>query len=142
VYRELGDYGTIIPSWLDHPGVLAFVDESEEPVPQRRGFTLVGFYTPSSAEDRGEDHCVADLLAIAIAPEFQRKGLGTSMLRHAIGVAGAARAQRDVPEMRLTVAEGNDGARELFERHGFRVVNEKYGSYDGGQRALRMRLLL
>ena len=30
VYAELGDYGAILPSWLDHPGVLAYVDCCDE----------------------------------------------------------------------------------------------------------------
>jgi hypothetical protein len=45
VYARLGDYTRIIPSWMNHPGVLSFVeaiDEGEREV--RRGFILIGFY--------------------------------------------------------------------------------------------------
>jgi ribosomal protein S18 acetylase RimI-like enzyme len=142
VYRDLGDYGTIIPSWLDHPGVLCFVEQADEGS-EPRGFILVGFYDPNGGDAAPEDEvCIADLLAIAVAPAHQRRGVGSEMLLYAIDVARAARADRRVSELRLTVADGNAGARALFDRNGFTVVDETYGSYDGGQRAIRMRLPL
>lgn len=133
VYSELGDYGTIIPSWLDHPGVLAFVEVDD--AGSRRGFILVGFYTPEGARGR---ECIADLLAIGVAPEHQRCGIGSQLLAYAVEVARAAATRQRVPEIRLTVADTNLGARALFERAGFRILTEDYGNYDGGQRALRM----
>ena len=71
VYRELGDYWTIIGSWLDHPGVEAHIDELERDggAPgdeRRRGFILVGFYQPSRGSLTA-GACIADLLAIAVA---------------------------------------------------------------------------
>ncbi len=141
VYRELGDYGTIIPSWLEHSGVLTFVDTAEGG--ERRGFILVGFYTPDdpiTARDDGA--CVADLLAIAVAPEHQRQGVGTALLRFALDVARAASVERDVPEIRLTVSEDNAVAQSMFGKTGFTVLADDYGSYDGGQRAIRMRCSL
>ena len=149
VYQDLGDYGTIIPSWLEHPGVMAFVDDGDGS--ELRGFILVGFYTPKStrpatrptvAEPRRAGSCVADLLAIAVAPTHQRHGVGRALLSYAVDVARAASAERPVPEIRLTVSEDNRVARSLFERTGFRVLDEDYGNYDGGQRAIRMSLAL
>ncbi len=134
VYRALGDYRTIIPSWLDHEGVLSFVDESDSG-DALRGFTLVGFYAPV---DEVGDALIADLLAIGVAPAYQRQGIGRAMLAHAVDVARAAGGHRDIPEIRLTVAEHNDGARALFDAAGFVVLHEDYGTYDHGQRAIRM----
>jgi ribosomal protein S18 acetylase RimI-like enzyme len=139
VYRELGDYRTIIPSWLGHPGVLAYVDVDEQET--RRGFILVGFYAPPDLDPTATsdvEACVADLLAIAVAPAFQRRGLGRGLLEHALRVAQAARAQRIVLEIRLTVAADNDGARALFRAAGFELLDGDYGTYGGGQQALRL----
>lgn len=133
VYAPLGDYGTIIPAWMGHPGVMTFVEEQES----RRGFILVGFYEPS---DPVGGHLVADLLAIAVAPEYQRQGVGTILLQFAIDLANeAALESMPVSEIRLTVADTNAPARALFSRNGFKILDEHHGAYDGGQRAIRMR---
>src|SRR5262249_8998986 len=101
----------------------------------RRGFILIGFYEP--ADDRRGDY-VADLLAIAVAPEFQRHGVGTDLLQYAIEFATLAGARAPVSELRLTVADTNRGARRLFTRMAFEIIDEEHGMYDGGQRAIRM----
>jgi ribosomal protein S18 acetylase RimI-like enzyme len=133
VYRELGDYRTIIPSWLDHPGVQTFVDVGDGDAP--RGFILVGFYLPEAISSQTY---IADLLAIAVAPEHQGQGVGRGLLGHAIEVARSARDSACVPEIRLTVSEHNAIARGMFERAGFRLMDKDYGTYDRGQRAFRM----
>jgi len=137
VYGELGDYGSIIRSWLAHPGVLTYLDEArgERGVALLRGFTLLGFYEPGIGQPGPS---VADLLAIAVARTHQRNGVGTRLLEHAIHMAGlTTRAGRAV-EMRLTVAETNRVGRRFFASFGFRVLDEEHGHYDGGQRAIRM----
>jgi len=136
VYRELGDYGSILPAWLRHPGVLPYVDETAEGF---RGFILVGFYTP---EDTLPGAFVADLLAIAVEPHFQRRGVGRGLLAFAVEIAETTARSNNIPEMRLTVAETNVPGQRLFESSGFVVLNAEHGSYDGGQRAIRMRLPL
>ena len=138
VYRALGDYGTIIPSWLAHTGVLSFVDTAGGG--QRRGFILVGFYTADeSITGRDDGAWTADLLAIAVAPEHQRQGVGKGLLCYALEVARAAGTERCVTEIRLTVSDGNTVARSMFDKAGFSVIDDDFGSYDGGQRAIRMR---
>ena len=135
VYRDLGDYGSILPGWLEHPGVLPHVDVEDG---HRRGFILLGFYSPD-----GEDAVFAsDLLAIAVAPRYQRQGVGRNLLRYAIEISRLAASGGAVPEMRLTVAETNVAGQRLFQNHGFQVLDQQHGSYDGGQRAIRMHLPL
>jgi ribosomal protein S18 acetylase RimI-like enzyme len=136
VYAALGDYRRIIPAWMNHPGVLTFV-EADDRTGERHGFILLGFYEPPEI---GPNQYAADLLAIAVAPEHQRMGTGSRLLEYAIDFATLAGRDRvPVPELRLTVADTNTGARRLFERNGFEILDPRHGSYDGGQRAIRMR---
>lgn len=135
VYRPLGDYGVIIPSWMAHPGVLTFVEVADD-TRERRGFILIGFYAPT---DLARGHLVADLLAIAVEDAHQRRGVGKALLGYAVDLARMAGSRVPVPEIRLTVADTNHGARRLFESFAFEVLDENHGAYDGGQRAIRMR---
>jgi ribosomal protein S18 acetylase RimI-like enzyme len=139
VYAPLGDYGKIIPAWMGHPGVMTFleVEVGEGAHETRRGFILLGFYEPSEGPP---GKLSADLLAIAVAPEYQRRGVGKALLGYAIDLAKeAAKENLPVQEIRLTVADTNAPARALFARHGFVVLDENHGAYDGGQRAIRLR---
>lgn len=131
VYGQLGDYGHIIPSWLDHPGVLAFVDQSETAL---RGFILLGFYDAPLGGVRD----VADLLAIAVDPVHQQRGVGRGLLAYAIDVARAIGNPSGTSEIRLTVADDNWVGRRLYRSTGFHVLDEDHGLYDGGQKAIRM----
>jgi GNAT superfamily N-acetyltransferase len=137
VYVELGDYGAIIPSWLEHPGVLAYIDEAEATGggKVRRGFILLGFYQPG---ENVNGEYVADLLAIAVEPAYQRQGVGRRLLEYSIHLSELASRTNCVPEIRLTVADTNGVGRKLFASAGFAVLDENHGAYDGGQRAIRM----
>ena len=42
-YADLGDYTRILPSWLEQPGVLAWIDHDVQG--RGRGFAMLGFYT-------------------------------------------------------------------------------------------------
>ena len=136
VYGDLGDYGTIIRSWLGHPGVLTYLDEVQDgPAPVARGFTLLGFYEPPGAE---HGTTIADLLAIAVDRPYQRNGVGKRLLEHAIHLAALGRQSGRIDEIRLTVADSNQVGQRFFTSFGFRVLDENHGHYDGGQRAIRM----
>lgn len=138
VYDDLGDYGKIIPSWLEHPGVLTYLDEApgeDGGARPLRGFILIGFYQPPGDP---QPSYVADLLAIAVHPDHRRLGVGRSLLDFAIKVAARAGKTTDCPEIRLTVAHTNEVGQHLFSSSGFTVLDANHGSYDGGQRAIRM----
>jgi ribosomal protein S18 acetylase RimI-like enzyme len=138
VYDDLGDYGKIIPSWLEHPGVLSYLDESSADTDgslRLRGFILLGFYQPPG--EAGGSY-VADLLAIAVHPGHRRLGVGRELLEFAIQVATRASRTAECPEIRLTVAHTNQIGQHLFSSSGFKVLDANHGSYDGGQRAIRM----
>ena len=143
VYASLGDYGRVIPGWVAHPGVVTYVETADDG--GRRGFILLGFYAPwtVSETERSSIHpgeLVADLLAIAVAPEQQRQGVGKRLLTYAIDLVREASVRAPVRELRLTVADTNLIAQKLFDSFGFEVLDENHGAYDGGQRAIRMRL--
>ena len=134
-YADLGDYTRILPSWLEQPGVLAWIDHDVQG--RGRGFAMLGFYTEETPRADGKQQVVADLLALAVLPLYQRKGIGSKLLAHVIDVAERVAPSSHISQLRLTVAEHNVGAQRLYARAGFHIV-EGAATYDRGQRALRM----
>jgi ribosomal protein S18 acetylase RimI-like enzyme len=134
-YADLGDYTRILPSWLEQPGVLAWIDHDVQG--RGRGFAMLGFYTEEGLREAGKQQVVADLLALAVLPLYQRKGIGSKLLAHVIDVAERVAPSSHIAQLRLTVAENNVGAQRLYARAGFHIV-EGSATYDRGQRALRM----
>jgi len=135
-YQELGDYTRILPSWLEQPGVLAWLDEDLRG--RGRGFAMLGFYMEDpTGTGTGTPQVVADLLALAVLPAQQHKGIGTQLLEHVIDVAERVAPVSRIDSLRLTVAETNIGAQRMYARAGFRMIDGS-ATYDRGQRALRM----
>lgn len=138
-YRDLGDYTRILPSWLEQPGVLAWIDQDVQG--RGRGFAMLGFYmedpTLSGGAPGSRSQVVADLLALAVLPTQQRRGIGSKLLTHVIDVAERVAPASQIEALRLTVAETNTGAQRMYVRAGFRIVDGS-ATYDRGQRALRM----
>lgn len=132
-YADLGDYRRILPSWLAQPGVMVFVDEDAARI--RRGFAMVGFYL--EPDESGELQPIADLLALAVAPRFQRAGIGKLLLQHVIATTARVAVQSKVWELRLTVAGDNFVAQRMYEHAGFTRVPAA-GTYERGQMAVRM----
>lgn len=62
---------------------------------------------------------------LAVAPERQRHGVGTTLLRALLAEA-RRRAARTVA---LEVRADNDAAQRLYERHGFAVTGRRRGYY-------------
>lgn len=142
-YADLGDYTRILPSWLEQPGVLAWIDHDLSN--RGRGFAMLGFYLEQSEpppagaipQTMQSSQVVADLLALAVLPAHQRRGLGTKLLHHVIEVAERVAPSSKITSLRLTVSETNTSAQRMYARNGFRVVDGS-ATYDRGQRALRM----
>ena len=95
---------------------------------------MLGFYMEAPSANA---EVVADLLALAVLPVFQRRGIGTKLLTHVIEVAERVAPSSRITALRLTVAESNIAAQRLYERAGFHIVDGS-ANYDRGQRALRM----
>ena len=134
VYQDLGDYGSILPSWFVHPGVQVYVDDQSSPE-ALRSFLLLGFFEPLS---HLHQELIVDLLAIAVVPSCQRQGVGRGLLREAIALATKAAHGFSKADIRLTVSESNSVAQKLFSSEGFEILDPHHGTYDRGQRAIRM----
>ncbi len=90
-----------------------------------------------SLEDAGVGEI--DLTAIAVEPAWQSRGTGRALLRHVEQLARSAVPPARPASVRLTVAEDNRRARELFEAVGYRLVPGEEDRYSGGQRSLMLR---
>jgi ribosomal protein S18 acetylase RimI-like enzyme len=134
-YADLGDYTRILPSWLDQPGVLAWIDHDVQG--RGRGFAMLGFYLEDPSHRLADAPVIADLLALAVLPTQQRRGIGSKLLTHVIEIAERVAPASKIDALRLTVAETNVDAQRMYLRAGFAVVDGS-ATYDRGQRALRM----
>jgi ribosomal protein S18 acetylase RimI-like enzyme len=106
-FAHLGDYGTILADWFRARGVRTAVAESP---PDLLGFVMW-------AEGR--------ILAIAVAADARRQGVGRALLRHALEAHG------DGP-ITLEVAADNGAAQALFQAEGFAARPGAGGRYPGG----------
>jgi ribosomal protein S18 acetylase RimI-like enzyme len=128
VFTLFGDYRKLLPKWFRTPGVMTFVSESEG---ARTGYVMLAFFREGRA-------LVGDVLAIAVDPPQQARGIGRMLLQHAVTVCEQVSEQTPVRAMRLSVADTNDRAQRLFLSFGFKKVEGDFGRYDGGQQALHM----
>lgn len=122
-----GKYDELLPAWMKREGIFTFLAEKSG---RPQGLCMLGFFEDP---ERG---FYSDLLAIAVLPEFQGQGLGRLLVRFAI--AESKRRMQSAVELRLSVADTNARARELFTKEGFEPRPYELGTYDGGQTALRM----
>lgn len=78
------------------------------------------------------------LYSIAVAPEYQGKGLAKILLHKAINVS------RDLGKnyLYLEVRESNERAIKLYAQAGFHYVNNLPAYYKDGENGLRLRLNL
>ena len=130
VFTVYGSYDRYLVEWFETEGVVTFLAEIDEtPV----GLMMLMAY-PNPAK---RTEALADLLAIAVDPEFQSQGIGTELLQKAIKEAPLLDASIPIRELHLSVAGNNPRAQSLFSRHGFRYSRDE-GIYPAGQRALHM----
>ena len=66
-----------------------------------------------------------EVLNLAVAPEFRRRGIGGALL----GAGLAAFRRRQVDEVFLEVRESNISAQTLYLGHGFRPVGQRASYY-------------
>jgi ribosomal-protein-alanine N-acetyltransferase len=94
----------------------------------------VGFAMLGRNQSKWESRQIAELLAIAVEPAKQKKGIGDSLIR---GVVRKARELRIETVVLYTGLE-NVAAQRLFKKHGFTPSKTKKSFYPRGQDALLM----
>jgi ribosomal-protein-alanine N-acetyltransferase len=118
IFSMFGDYGEIIPQWFVNPDVVTVMYlEERHPL----GFAMLSI---SSGE----------LLAIAVGPETQRRGIGTALLNRVEVIA----CQLGRKRIQLHTALENEAARMFFQKAGFNVIGGEERYYSKGQKALIM----
>jgi ribosomal protein S18 acetylase RimI-like enzyme len=128
VFARFGAYDRLLPRLLRAASVATFVAEiGGEPA----GFAMV--------DPRGGPDGEGELIAIAVEPGRQRRGVGRALLDRAEMFLRERTARNPRRGLWLTVAEDNAVARRLFEQCGYRIVDADHGRYDGGQRSIAMR---
>ncbi|MEQ1715177.1 MAG: ribosomal protein S18-alanine N-acetyltransferase [Hyphomicrobium sp.] len=102
-----------IKALLEHPASTSLIAVTGDPK------TVKGFVIAQLAADE------AEILSIAVAPDWQRAGLGARLLE---GLARAS-TRGDAKRIFLEVAEDNTAARALYAKAGFEEVGRRKGYY-------------
>jgi ribosomal protein S18 acetylase RimI-like enzyme len=123
-FARFGEYRSIMEGFLDEPEVTSYVAWENG---ARIGFALLD--RPPSAPG------LADMVAIAVDPAHQRKGVGRALLARVIAECSSPGR---ISILTLTVAGDNDGAIALFRSEGFAMLAGSAGRYAGGQESWRM----
>ena len=126
VFSVYGPYEEIIPRWFEFEikrTVIACAGG------QRAGFAMIG--DPFNTYDL---YNASELLAIAVDPKRQRRGIGELLLR---GVDKMA-LEYEIKRLFLHTATDNLAAQSLFTRMGYRPWAIKPSFYPKGQDALVM----
>jgi ribosomal-protein-alanine N-acetyltransferase len=126
VFSLYGPYRTTVSRWFESGVTMTFISMAEgRPV----GFVMIG-----ALPGEGDGETRAEVLAIAVTPKLQQRGIGEKLLRYAQQcVEGMGEAR-----LFLHTAKENLAAQKLFLRNGYRPVAIKKGFYPSGQDALMM----
>ncbi|MFQ5841401.1 MAG: GNAT family N-acetyltransferase [Thermodesulfobacteriota bacterium] len=125
VFSAYGQYDEIIPRWASFHHIITVLVEERG---QARGFAMINPSLGARNEAKGE------LLAIAVCPEYQRRGIGKKLLRHMEDLAG----NLGIEEMVIHTAEINEAAHRFFATNGFIQRGSVDSYYPKGQKALEM----
>lgn len=134
VFEAYGDYGKIIPRFYSTQGVHSFVARDAG---ELLGFVLLGFL-PWTGGAADQDWWVGDLLAIAVTPDRQGRGIGRRLMGEVDRLVSEMAEWRDLKEIQLTCAADNKGGLAFFDRLAYRVVERNHGNYENGQSAWRL----
>jgi ribosomal protein S18 acetylase RimI-like enzyme len=135
-FSRYGKYKSIVTKWYFTPGVYTFVFEKENKDKTPRGFVMLGLM-----RDHTDGETILEVIAIAVAEAYQKKGIGTGLIEFAKRFNESLAAQESAFKIRLSVAETNRSGQDFFQKRGFKVIAEASWRYPAGQKALRMEFL-
>jgi ribosomal protein S18 acetylase RimI-like enzyme len=125
VFSIYGPYEEIIARWAFFPHIITVVVEG--------GDRLIGFAMINPALGT-QDMPKAELMAIAVAPQYQGRGIGRKLLEY---VEELARG-RGTQEMLLHTAAINKVAHRFFAKNGFIKKGSIECYYPMGQEAMEL----
>ncbi|WP_436902802.1 ribosomal protein S18-alanine N-acetyltransferase [Halovenus halobia] len=105
--------------YLGDPGFLVAMEES-----------VLGYVVADTVSNQGIP--LGHIKDLAVRQDARGNGVGTELLRHAIGTLES----QGVHAIKLEVREGNQRAIELYRAHGFEQQRSIDGYYDDGEDAL------
>lgn len=120
------------PGWPAEELAEACSDPSRAVFKATEGSYLHGFLILQFAADE------AEILAIATAKDWRRRGLAASLLRRGI----SACQDRIMSCIYLEVAENNTPARRLYEKFGFVVIGRRENYYRSSSSAFETALIM
>ncbi|MEJ2487235.1 MAG: N-acetyltransferase [Anaerolineales bacterium] len=120
-----------VDAWplLDMIGALSFPNIVRYKA--RIGDQIVGFI---AGEVKGTTQ-TGWIATLCVHPKYRRKGIGEELLR-------LCEQEMQMPRIRLTVRESNQGAIKLYETHGYYKVNRWKNYYKGGEDGVVMEKIL
>ncbi len=126
VFSIYGDYDLILPRWFLSPWVVTIIaSDLGEPV----GFAMLHFGGKEIWEPT-----LGELLAIAVKPEHQGKGVGSAIINHVEELARESHLEK----IQLHTSTDNSSARHLFQKAGYLEKESKESYYPNGQTAVLM----
>jgi len=125
-FSQYGPYEDMLERWFQS-GITETLMASMEKRPV--GFAMLGRH-----QSEQESSQIAELLAIAVEPAKQKKGIGDSLIREVVRKAREFRIKTVV----LYTALENVAAQRLFKKNGFTPSKTKKNFYPRGQDALLM----
>ena len=126
VFRIYGPYEKVISTWLESGMTVTLMAVMNR---KPAGFAMISHFSEEANPQQ-----VSELLAIAVAPEKQRMGIGEMLLKEVERKA----AQRGITELFLHTAEENFAAQNLFAKNEYVLWGINEGFYPAGQNALIM----
>ncbi len=111
--------------WIDILAALTFPETVR--IVAEKDETLVGFVIG----DRRRHRDMGWIASIAVHPAHRRQGLGARLLE-------ACERDLDTRHIRLSLRPSNQGALELYQKHGYSQVDRWRRYYRGGEDALVM----
>ena len=126
VFSPYGPYARLLSEWF-LTGLMLTLKAVKKKRPE--GFVMLGII-----ENKPDESRVAELVAVAVEPGWQRMGIGNRLVAAALKTA----EERFVEKVILHTAVDNLPAQALFEKQGFIFSCRKENFYPNGQGALMM----